>query len=120
PQIKDTVADFAEGGQRAREAGLDGVEVYGANGYLITQFLSSAINDRDDEYGGSLANRARFVLDIVRAIRARVGSDFQLQVKISATEYHNAFRFWERKGNTISDSVQVGQWLEQAGVDAIH
>ena len=86
PQIKETVQAFAEGARRAREAGLDGVELHGANGYLITQFLSSAINDRKDEYGGSLENRARFVLDIVQAIRARVGRDFHLQMKISATE----------------------------------
>lgn len=118
--IRETVRAFAEGARRAREAGLDGVELHGANGYLITQFLSSAINDRTDEYGGSLENRARFLLDIVRAIRARVGRDFHLQVKISATEHHNAARFWEPKGNTIADSVQVCRWLEQAGVDAIH
>ena len=72
--IKEVVAAFAEGARRAREAGLDGVELHGANGYLITQFLSSAINDRNDEYGGSLENRARFVLDIVRAIRAGSGA----------------------------------------------
>ena len=69
--IKETVAAFAEGARRAREAGLDGVELHGANGYLITQFLSSAINDRTDEYGGPLENRARFVLEIVKAIRAQ-------------------------------------------------
>src|SRR5262245_38273000 len=86
-QIREVAQAFAEGARRAREAGLDGVELHGANGYLITQFLSSAINDRTDEYGGSLENRARFVLDIVRAIRARVGDDFHLQMKISATEY---------------------------------
>ena len=80
----EIVKAFAEGARRAREAGLDGVELHGANGYLITQFLSSAINDRKDEYGGSLENRARFVLEIVRAIRARVGRDFHLQMKISA------------------------------------
>ena len=83
-QIREVVQYFAEGARRAREAGLDGVELHGANGYLITQFLSSAINDRDDDYGGSLENRARFVLDIVKAIRARVGNDFHLQMKISA------------------------------------
>src|SRR3954463_5500151 len=119
-EIQETVRAFAEGARRAREAGLDGVELHGANGYLITQFLSSAINDRDDEYGGSLANRARFLLEIVRAIRLRVGRDFHLQVKISATEHHNAFRFWEAKGNTLGDSVEVARWLEEAGVDAIH
>ena len=63
PQIREIVEAFAEGARRAREAGLDGVELHGANGYLITQFLSSAINDRKDEYGGPIENRARFVLD---------------------------------------------------------
>ncbi len=121
-QIAETVAAFAEGARRAREAGLDGVELHGANGYLITQFLSSAINDREDEYGGSLENRARFVIEIVKAIRARVGKDFHLQMKISATEYNDALLFLrlEGKGNTVQESVQVCQWLVDAGVDAIH
>jgi 2,4-dienoyl-CoA reductase (NADPH2) len=120
--IKETVAAFAEGARRAREAGLDGVELHGANGYLITQFLSSAINDRKDDYGGSLENRARFVLDIVRAIRARVGKDFHLQMKISATEHNNALAFlkFEKPGNTVEDSIQVCRWLVDAGVDSIH
>lgn len=120
--IKEAVAAFAEGARRAREAGLDGVELHGANGYLITQFLSSAINDRTDEYGGSLENRARFVLDIVRAIRAKVGRDFHLQMKISAVEYNNALLIvrHEKPGNTLEDSIQVCKWLVEAGVDAIH
>lgn len=119
-QIADAVARFAAGARRTREAGLDGVELHGANGYLITQFLSSAINDRKDEYGGPLANRARFVLEIVRAIRAEVGDDFHLQVKISAIEHNNAVFPWEKRGNTLKDTVQVCRWLEEAGVDAIH
>jgi len=119
-QIKETVQAFAEGARRAREAGLDGVELHGANGYLITQFLSSAINDRDDEYGGVLENRARFVREIVQGIRARVGRDFHLQMKISATEFHNALLRHEKPGNTIEDSVRVCQWLRDDGVDAIH
>jgi 2,4-dienoyl-CoA reductase-like NADH-dependent reductase (Old Yellow Enzyme family) len=120
--IKEVVDAFAEGARRAREAGLDGVELHGANGYLITQFLSSAINDRKDEYGGPIENRARFVLDVVRAIRAKVGSDFHLQMKISAVEHNNALRILKREGagNTLQDSVQVCQWLVEAGVDAIH
>jgi 2,4-dienoyl-CoA reductase (NADPH2) len=118
-QIQETLGHFAEGARRAQEAGLDGVELHGANGYLITQFLSSAINDRKDEYGGSLENRARFLLEICRAIRKKVGPDFHLQVKISATELCNAMTR-ERRGNTIEDSVPVCRWLEQAGVDAIH
>lgn len=119
-QIQETVRAFAQGARRAREAGLDGVELHSANGYLITQFLSSAINDRTDEYGGSLQNRARFLLEIVAAIRAEVGSDFHLQAKISATEMANSMVPGEPRGNTIHDSVQVCRWLEQAGVDAIH
>ena len=91
-----------------------------ANGYLFTQFLSSAINDRKDEYGGSLENRARLLLETVRAVRSEVGDDFHLQVKISATENADAFLPWLPNGNTIEDSVQVCRWLEEAGVDAIH
>jgi 2,4-dienoyl-CoA reductase-like NADH-dependent reductase (Old Yellow Enzyme family) len=119
-QIKETVQAFAQGARRAREAGLDGVELHSANGYLFTQFLSSAINDRTDEYGGPLENRARFLLEVVRAIRAEVGKDFHLQSKISATESANAMVPGEPRGNTIQDSVQVCKWLEQEGVDAIH
>jgi len=118
--IQATVQAFAAGARRARKAGLDGVELHGANGYLITQFLSSAINDRRDGYGGSLRNRARFLLEIVAGIRQEVGRDFHLQVKISATEYNNALLPFEGAGNTIKDSVQVCQWLEEAGVDALH
>ena len=121
-EIQETVTAFAEGARRAREAGLDGVELHGANGYLITQFLSSAINDRTDEYGGSIGNRARFVLEIVRAIRSRVGRDFHLQMKISVQEHNDAVAFFNSgpSGNTVEESVQVCQWLVEAGVDAIH
>ena len=118
--IRETVDAFAQGARRAREAGLEGVELHGANGYLITQFLSSAINDRRDDYGGSLENRARFVREIVRAIRSEVGGDFHLQVKISATDYNNDVFPWEHKGTVIDETVQVCKWLEQDGVDAIH
>ncbi len=119
-QIREVAAAFGQGARRAREAGVDGVELHGANGYLITQFLSSGINDRKDEYGDSLENRARFLLDIVRAIRQEVGRDFHLQMKISAIDYNDALDDDEGKGNTLEDSIQVCRWLEEAGVDAIH
>ncbi|GIK65912.1 MAG: NADH:flavin oxidoreductase [Chloroflexota bacterium] len=119
-EIQETVQYFADGARRARQAGLDGVELHGANGYLITQFLSSGVNDRTDEYGGSLENRARFLLDIIRAIRREVGHDFHLQVKISAVDYNAAVIPWEKKGNTLDDSIQVCRWIEEAGADAIH
>ena len=120
PQIAETVAAFAAGARRAREAGLDGVELHAANGYLFTQFLSSAINDRTDDYGGPLKQRARFLLEVVAAIRAEVGNDFHLQVKISAEDHNDAVDRDEPPGNTLSESVEVCRWLDAAGVDAIH
>ena len=119
-QIRDTVSDFAQGARRAREAGLDGVELHASHGYLITQFLSSAINDRKDEYGGSLRNRAAFLLEIIRAIRKEVGDDFHLQAKLNAVDFGNALYPWEKRGNTLSEGIEVARWAEDAGVDAIH
>jgi 2,4-dienoyl-CoA reductase-like NADH-dependent reductase (Old Yellow Enzyme family) len=119
PEIQHTIKAFARGAWRAREAGLDGVELHAANGYLFTQFLSSGINDRKDEYGGSLANRARFLLDVIQAIRAEVGGGFHLQVKISAVDHNNVIP-WEGKGNTLQESIEVARWCEAAGADAIH
>jgi 2,4-dienoyl-CoA reductase-like NADH-dependent reductase (Old Yellow Enzyme family) len=118
-EVRKMVADFARAAWRAREAGLDGVELHAANGYLFTQFLSSAINDRTDEYGGSLRNRARLLLEVIEAIRDKVGWSFHLQVKLSAVDHNNVIP-WEGKGNTLSDSVQVAQWCEAAGADALH
>jgi 2,4-dienoyl-CoA reductase (NADPH2) len=118
--IHDTVAAFAQGARRAREAGLDGVELHGANGYLFTQFFSSGINDRDDEYGGSLQNRARFALDVVRAIRQEVGDDYHVQFKINGADHNNAALPWEKPGNSLDEYIQICRWLEEAGADALH
>jgi len=118
--IRQVVGEFAAAARRAREAGLDGVELHGANGYLITQFLSPAINDRKDKYGGSLKNRARFLLEVIAAIRAEVGSDFHLQVKLSARDFNNSLQPLASEGTTLQDSLKVAQWLEEAGVDALH
>jgi len=119
-QIREVVRQFVDGARRAREAGCDGIELHAANGYLFTQFLSSASNDRFDDYGGTLENRARFLLEVIAAIRRQVGHDFHLQVKISAIDANNALFFWERRGNTLSESIQVMQWAESAGADAVH
>jgi 2,4-dienoyl-CoA reductase (NADPH2) len=118
--IRQTIHDFGQGARRAREAGLDGVETHSANGYLFTQFLSSGINNRKDEYGGSLENRARFLLEAVAEIRKQVGDDFHVQVKINGNDYGNAVFPWEGKGNTVEDTIQICRWLEEAGVDAVH
>jgi 2,4-dienoyl-CoA reductase-like NADH-dependent reductase (Old Yellow Enzyme family) len=119
-EIRQTVQHFADGARRAREAGLDGVELHASHGYLFTQFLSSGINDRKDEYGGSLENRARFLLDVMAAVRKEVGSDYHLQVKINAIDLNNALYPWEKPGNTLEESIQLCKWVEEAGADAIH
>ena len=121
-EIKHTVRQFGDGARRAREAGADGVELQGANGYLITQFLSSAVNDRRDEYGGELANRARFLLEVIASVREHAGDDFFLSVKLSAQDDHNAamLPLEFKRGNTIEDTLQVAKWAEQAGADALH
>jgi 2,4-dienoyl-CoA reductase (NADPH2) len=118
-EIDQVIAAFAKGAWRAKEAGLDGVELHSANGYLFSQFLSSGINDRTDEYGGGLQNRARFLLDVISAIRVAVGRDFHLQVKLSAVDHNNVVP-WEKAGNTLDDTVQIAKWAESAGADAIH
>jgi 2,4-dienoyl-CoA reductase (NADPH2) len=117
-QVEETVQAFVDGAVRAKRAGLDGVELHGANGYLITQFLSSAINDRRDRYGGPLQNRARFLREIVQGIR-RALPDFHLQVKISAIDMNHVIP-WEKKGNTLEETIQVCKWIEEDGADAIH
>lgn len=119
-EVRATIQEFVDGARRAREAGLDGVELHGANGYLITQFLSSAINDREDEYGGSVENRARFVTEILAGIRARVGADFHVQVKLNAFDAADAVFPWLASGNTIEDAVAIARLLEDAGADGLH
>jgi len=119
-EIEDVVSRFAQSSRRVREAGLDGIELAGANGMLFTQFLSPAINTRKDEYGGSLENRARFALEVVRAIRDEVGDDFCLGFKISVDEAPRELLPWLRRGNTVEDVVRVCRWLEDAGVDYLH
>jgi 2,4-dienoyl-CoA reductase-like NADH-dependent reductase (Old Yellow Enzyme family) len=121
-EIHQVIEDFAQGARRAREAGLDGVELHGANGYLITQFLSSGINDRTDDYGGSVENRARFVLEIVRAIRREVGPDFHLQMKINGVDHNNWLYPWKKKGNTLEDTLIICKMLldDGKGVDSFH
>jgi 2,4-dienoyl-CoA reductase (NADPH2) len=120
PQIKEVARLFADGARRAREAGVDGLEIHAANGYLFTQFLSSAINDRRDEYGGPIENRARLLTDVIRAIRAEVGDDYHLQIKFSAVDHGDAPLFWKKKGNTIEEGIKVAKLVEAAGADAIH
>jgi 2,4-dienoyl-CoA reductase (NADPH2) len=119
-EVREVVEMFGQGARRAREAGLDGVELHACNGYLFTQFLSSAINDREDEYGGPLENRARFLLEVIAAIRREAGEDFHLQVKMSAVDHGDAIFPWLAKGNTLEESIRVFQMAEAAGAHAAH
>ena len=119
-EVAQTVKDFANAARRAQDAGLDGVELHGANGYLITQFLSSAINDRTDKYGGQLEGRAEFVLEIIRTIKEKTGKSFHVQLKTNAADFDNALYPWRKKGNQLEDAIAICNWAVQAGADAIH
>jgi 2,4-dienoyl-CoA reductase (NADPH2) len=119
-EIRELVGHFAAAAYRAREAGLDGIELHASHGYLFTQFLSSAINDRRDEYGGSVENRARFLLEVIAAVRSAVGHDFHIQAKLNILDYNRAPFFWEKPGNTLEENLKIFQLAEDAGLDALH
>lgn len=86
-EVQQAVEDFAAAAARAQEAGIDGVEVHGGHGYLVGQFLDASNNTREDGYGGDATGRARFVTEVVRAIRDRTGDDFQVGLRLSVERY---------------------------------
>lgn len=104
---------FATAAGRAKRAGFDGVEIHGGHGYLISSFLSPKSNKRTDEYGGPLENRARFLLEVIAAVRAGVGTNFALWVKLDSREVG------KKGGITIDDAIATARMVEQAGADAI-
>ena len=110
-QIADVVAAFGAAARRAVEAGFDVVEIHAAHGYLLHEFLSPLSNTRDDEYGGSLENRARLVLAVVREVRAAVGESAAVFVRFSATDWV------EPDGWTLEQTVTVAGWARDAGAD---
>ncbi|MEU4984772.1 NADH:flavin oxidoreductase/NADH oxidase family protein [Streptomyces sp. NPDC021969] len=111
-QIEETVARYAVTARRAEQAGFDGVEVHAAHGYLLSQFLSPLINKRTDQWGGSLENRARMLLDIVRTVRAAVSPSFAVAVKLNSADF-------QRGGFDADDARQVIEMLEPLGVDLV-
>ncbi|MFW2176691.1 MULTISPECIES: FAD-dependent oxidoreductase [unclassified Moraxella] len=111
--IEQTVKDFAHTASLAKLAGYDGVEIMGSEGYLLNQFLSNHVNQRKDEYGGSLENRMRFPLAVVRAVREAVGTDFIITFRLSMMDL-------VPNGNTMDEVIQIAQALEQAGVTIIN
>lgn len=112
-EIEQIESAFAEAAERAQRAGFCGIEIHGANGYLLSQFLSPSTNHRRDRYGGSLENRARFSLATVGRIRARVGTDFLVGYRMNGCDYLD-------NGISLEDAVQFARMLEQAAVDYIH
>lgn len=111
-EIEDIVRRFGVSAAAVKEAGFTGVQVHAAHGYLLSQFLSPRSNQRTDNYGGELANRARALLDAVASVRAAVGPDFPVAVKLNSADF-------QKGGFAFEDSLQVAEWLEQAGVDLI-
>jgi 2,4-dienoyl-CoA reductase-like NADH-dependent reductase (Old Yellow Enzyme family) len=111
-QIRATVERFVTTAARAEEAGFDGVEVHAAHGYLLSQFLSPLVNRRTDQWGGSLENRARLLLDVVRRIRATVSPSFALAVKLNSADF-------QRGGFQADDAAKVIEMLEPLGVDLV-
>lgn len=111
--IADIVADFGAAARRALDAGFEVLEIHGAHGYLMHQFLSPLSNKRTDEWGGSLENRARLLLDVVREVRRVAGEDVPVFVRVSATDW------CEPEGWTLDETVTVAGWLRQAGADVV-
>ncbi|MFB9654932.1 NADH:flavin oxidoreductase/NADH oxidase [Paenarthrobacter sp. MSM-2-10-13] len=110
--IRSIVRAFAAAAGRAVDAGFDLIELHAAHGYLIHQFLSPLSNTRTDEFGGSLENRSRFLLDIIEGVRDSIPHSMPLIVRVSATD-------WVEGGWTVTDTEQVAQWAAQRGTDLI-
>ncbi len=112
-EIQEIVEEFGDCALRARKAGFDGIEIHGAHGYLIAQFMSLYSNKRIDDYGGNLLNRMRFPLEILSNVRSKAGSDFPVLFRISGDEMVPG-------GRTIEDTKTMAAMLEKAGVDGLH
>jgi 2,4-dienoyl-CoA reductase-like NADH-dependent reductase (Old Yellow Enzyme family) len=110
--LATTIEEYSSAGARAREAGFDAIELHFGHGYLLSQFLCPATNRRTDCYGGSLENRLRFPLEVLAAVRARVGDDMTI---IAKTNLRDGFR----GGLELDEAIQVCEALEKAGIDAI-
>jgi 2,4-dienoyl-CoA reductase-like NADH-dependent reductase (Old Yellow Enzyme family) len=115
--IDCVVGGFVDAAVRARSAGFDGVEVHAANGYLLDQFLTDYTNARDDEFGGTMANRIRLTARIVAGIRDRLGRDFLLGVRVSQTKVND---FTYRWPGGVADAEVVFAALAEAGADYLH
>jgi 2,4-dienoyl-CoA reductase-like NADH-dependent reductase (Old Yellow Enzyme family) len=111
-EIEDIIQRFARAAEVSKAAGFTGIQIHGAHGYLVNQFLSPLHNQRNDHWGGSLENRMRFVIDIYQAIREKVGSSFPIGIKLNSADFMKG-------GFSEEDSVQVIRKLSELGIDQI-
>ena len=114
PQIQRLVGQFADAAVRCQRAGFDGVQLHAANGYLLSQFLTPYTNRRTDDYGGTIENRTRFIREIIRAIRARLGTDFPVIVKMNGSDSLPL-----RNGLKTGELVEAAVILQREGIDAV-
>ena len=110
--IHKAIAGYARVAAVARDTGFSGVQVHAAHGYLLSQFLSPVVNRREDEWGGSLENRARLLLETVRAVRTAVGTDYPLAVKLNSADF-------QKGGFSLEESMVVAGWLSELGIDLL-
>ncbi|WP_246943725.1 NADH:flavin oxidoreductase [Bacillus pinisoli] len=115
--IQNVIQGFVKAAKNAKEAGFDGVEIHGANGYVLDQFLTDYTNERQDEYGGAIEKRLRLSIEVVKAIREAVGVDYPVGIRISQAKVNDPNHKW--KGGE-SDAEIIFTKLEDAGVDFIH
>lgn len=111
-EIRGIILAFGAGAARAKQWGYDGVQLHGAHGYLINQFLSPLTNKRNDEYGGNFANRSRFLLEVYEEIRGKVGKDYPVMIKLNASDNVAG-------GLELSEGVRAAELLAKEGIDGI-
>ncbi len=117
-RLKSLYVQFVEGAVRVQKAGCDGVELHASHGYLIQQFLSPNTNKRTDEYGGSLKNRMRFLLEIIDGIRKNCGKDFPIVVRLTVDEMYSKIG-QDGKGYNLEEGLKMAKILNDKGIDAI-
>jgi len=111
-EIENVIERFVHAASVAKQTGFTGVQIHAAHGYLISEFLNPLVNRRDDQWGGSLENRARLLLRVIEATRANVGSGYPISVKLNSSDF-------QKGGFGPEDSLQVVEWLNSAGVDLL-
>jgi 2,4-dienoyl-CoA reductase-like NADH-dependent reductase (Old Yellow Enzyme family) len=111
-EVEELIEAYGQAARRAREAGYDGVQIHGAHGYMVTQFLSPLTNKRDDRWGGSIENRMRFVVEVYQKCRKAVGDHYPVMIKLSCAEFLEG-------GYTLEEGCKVAKSLTDAGIDAI-